>query len=67
MTIERQRLIDKDIEQISYGILIELYRDRINELSDPSEYYNPSTEIIEEIKLLKETLSYVKKKKREEG
>jgi hypothetical protein len=63
MTIERQRLIDKDIERLGYEYMIELIGLRINDLQDT---YNPSTDIIEQIELCKETLFYIKRKKREQ-
>ena len=63
MTIDRQRLIDKDIERLGYDYMLELIGLRINDLRDT---YNPSSEIIEQIELSKETLFYIKRKKREQ-
>ena len=63
MTIDRQRLIDKDIERLGYDYMLELIGLRINDLKDT---YNPSTDIIEQIELSKETLFYIKRKKREQ-
>ncbi len=63
MTIERQRLIDKDIKRLGYDYMLELIGLRINDLQ---EIYKPSTDIIEQIELSKETLFYIKRKKREE-
>lgn len=63
MTIDRQRLIDKDIERLGYDYMLELIGLRINDLRDT---YNPSTDIIEQIELSKESLFYIKRKKREQ-
>lgn len=63
MTIERQRLIDKDIKRLGYDYMLELIGLRINDLQ---EIYKPSTDIIEQIELSKEILFYIKRKKREE-
>lgn len=62
MTIERQRLIDKDIERLGYDYMLELIGLRINDLRDTC---NPSTDIIEQIELSKESLFYIKRQKRE--
>lgn len=62
MTIDRQRLIDKDIERLGYEYMLELIGLRINDLKDT---YNPSTNIIEQIELSKESLFYIKRLKRD--
>lgn len=62
MTIDRQRLIDKDIERLGYDYMLELIGLRINDLKDT---YNPSTNIIEQIELSKESLFYIKRHKRD--
>jgi hypothetical protein len=62
MTIDRQRLINKDIERLGYDYMLELIGLRINDLRD---IYNPSTDIIEQIELSKESLFYIKRQKRD--